>query len=378
MTLSRRAVLGAALGSLTVAAGGCARPVNPATGGGNAKTPLNVGFVWTRTGDRLAVAESNRYEQGLRIGLSWVTNKTNKIGVRPLRTLKLDDKGSPEVAAAAAETLIDKGCRVLAGGFTDPVALRLAEVAARRKVLFLPAMATADELTGINRFTFRDGPSETQLLTAVKAYVKPGGRLVVLSTGQGRAASLLGAAETVVAPASTKDFTEVGKKIKALRADQVYVDWPVVAPRLWDALPAGVEPLTLLGARPTWPSYGVAGGSLRFVTPYVDTATVNTASLLIRASVPNRRADTGHAEGFAAAQMIVRALQFGPLDVDAMAAALEGFVLNGLKTGMTIRPRDHLLLEPLYGGRLIWTGAAGAITAVPDRTFAPEETAVPR
>jgi len=377
MTLSRRAVLGAALGSLTVAAGGCAHPADPATGDDNAKTPVDVGVIWTRTGDKLRVAESNRYEQGLRIGLSWATGKTDMIGVRPLRTLKIDDKGSPEVAAAAAETLIDEGCRVLTGGFTDPVALRLAEIAARRKVLFFPAMATADALTGINRYTFRDGPSQTQLLTAIKAYVRPGGRLVVLSTGRGRAASFLGAAETVVAPASTRDFTAIGQKIKALRADQVYVDWPVVAPRLWDALPTGVEPLTLLGARATWPSYGVAGGSLRFVTSYVDTATVNSASLLIRASVPTRRTDTGHAEGFAAAQMIVRALQFGPRDVDAMAAALEGFDFSGLKTGLTVRPRDHLLLQPLWGGRLVWTGAAGAITAVPDRPFAPEETAVP-
>jgi branched-chain amino acid transport system substrate-binding protein len=185
MTLSRRAVLGAALGSLAVTAGGCARPADPATGGGDARTPLSVGFLWTRTGDKLKVAESTRYEQGLRIGLSWVTNRTDQIGVRTIRTLKADDKGSPDVAAAAAEDLIAKGCRILAGGFTGPVALRLAEVAARRKVLFIPAMATSDALTGINKYTFRDGPSETQLLMAVKGYVRPGGRLVVLATGPG-------------------------------------------------------------------------------------------------------------------------------------------------------------------------------------------------
>jgi branched-chain amino acid transport system substrate-binding protein len=376
MTLSRRAVLGGALGSLA-AAGGCARGVSPATGGGSATKPLNVGLLWTRTGDKLTVAESNRYEQGLRIGLSWVTNRTNQIGVRAIRTLKVDDRGSAEVAAAAAEDLIGKGCRILAGGFTGPVALRLAEVAARRKVLFIPAMATSDALTGINRYTFRDGPSQTQLLMAVKAYVKPGGRLVVLAADPGKAPSLLGAVGTVVAPASTTDFAAVAKKIKALRADQVYVDWPVVTPRLWEALPAGVQPLALLGARATWPKYGVAGGAVQFVTSYVDTATTNSASGIVRASVAGRRTDTGHAEGFAAAQMIVRALAAGPQDVDAMISALAGYRLNGLKTGLTIRPRDHLLLQPLWGARLIWTGAAGAITAVTDRQFDPSETAIP-
>jgi len=377
MTLSRRTVLGAALGSIAVAAGGCARPVSPATGGGDAKTPLNVGLLWTRTGGKLTVAESTRYEQGLRIGLSWVTNRTDQIGVRAITTLKADDKGSADVAVAAAEDLIGKGCRILAGGFTDPVALRLAQLAERRKVLFIPAMATSDALTGINKYTFRDGPSETQLLTAVKAYVKPGGRLVVLAADPGKAASVLGAVATIKPPSSTTDFTAVGKKIKALRADQVYVDWPVVTRRLWEALPAGVQPLTVLGARATWPSYGAAGGSLKFVTPYVDTATNNNAYALMKASLPNRRTDTGHAEGFAAAQMIVRALQFGPQDVDAMAGALEGFAFNGLKASLTIRPQDHLLLEPLWGGRLIWTGAAGVVTAVTDRLFDPSQTAVP-
>jgi len=93
--------------------------------------------------------------------------------------------------------------------------------------------------------------------------------------------------------------------------------------------------------------------------------------------VPKGRTDTGHAEGFTAAQMIVRALQFGPQDVDAMIKALEGSSFNGLKTGLTVRPRDHLMLQPMWGGHLIWTGAAGVITAVTDRLFDPSNTAVP-
>jgi branched-chain amino acid transport system substrate-binding protein len=75
--------------------------------------------------------------------------------------------------------------------------------------------------------------------------------------------------------------------------------------------------------------------------------------------------------------MIVRALQFGPQDVDAMIPALEGSTFNGLKTALTVRSQDHLLLQPLWGGHLIWTGAAGVITAVTDRLFDPPETAVP-
>jgi branched-chain amino acid transport system substrate-binding protein len=380
MNLSRRAVLGAALGSLAATAGGCARPLDPATGGGSATKTLNIGLIWTHTGDALTVAESTRYEQGLRIGLSWVTNRINKVGVRTIKTVKVDDKGDPAVAAVAAEDLVRRGCHVLVGGFTTPVALRLARVASSRKVLFIPSMATADELTGINRYTFRDGPSATQLLMAARAYLKPGGRLVVLAADQAtavKAATVLGAATTIVAPASTKDFAAVGKRIKAARAGQIYVDWPVAAPKLWEAIPAGVEPITVLGARATWPSYGAAAGSLRFVTAYADAATTNMATQTLKGSVPNRRLDTGHAEGFTASQMIVRAFQFGPQKADDMIPALEGLEFGGIKTGLSIRPGDHLLLNPLWGGRLTWTGASGAITAVTDRAFLPSETTPP-
>ena len=93
--------------------------------------------------------------------------------------------------------------------------------------------------------------------------------------------------------------------------------------------------------------------------------------------MPNRRLDTGHAEGFTASQMIVRAFQLGPQKADDMIPALEGLEFGGIKIGMSIRPGDHLLLNPLWGGHLTWTGASGAITAVTDRAFLPPETTPP-
>jgi branched-chain amino acid transport system substrate-binding protein len=372
MALSRRVLLGAALGSL--AAGGCARGADPLTGGG-ARESLRVGLLRPRTGDRLTVAESIRYETGFRLGLSSTTSRSFQIGVRPITVLEADEQQFP---SAAAESLIDRGCRILVGGFSKNPAVRLAELAARRKVLYVAAMARSDTLTGINRYTFRDGPSETQLLTALRAYVRPGGRLAVLaaeSEKAAKAASVLGAAATIVEPVTTTDFAAVAKKIKALRADQLYVDWPVMAPGLWAALPAGVQPLTVLGARATWPVYGTAAGSLRFVTPYVDTATNNPAYQVVRASVPRGRTDSGHAEGFTAAQMVVRAFQSVPQDVDAMVAGLEGYEFAGLEPGLAIRAHDHLRLGPVWGGYLTWTGAGGVGIAVPDRQFDRSETA---
>ncbi|MFI5897874.1 ABC transporter substrate-binding protein [Actinoplanes sp. NPDC051513] len=377
MNVSRRALLGAALGSLAATAAGCARPVDPGTGGGAPGKTLDIGLLWTRTGgDRLTIAESNRYEQGLRIGLLWVTSRSNKVGVRTIKTTKVDDRGDPAVAAAAAEELADRGCRILIGGFTDAVALRLAEVADRRKVLFIPATATADELTGINRYTFRDGPEITQLLLAAKTYVKPGGRLVVLAADKARAAkaaSVLGAAATIVLPATTKDFAAVSR----IKAGQIYVDWPRPAPKLWTAIPSGAEPITILGARSTWYQYGVAAGALKVVTPYVDAVANNSAYQVLRATVPGRRTDSGHADGFAASQMAVRAFQYGPQSVDKMIESLEGLEFDGVKKGLIVRRQDHLLEQEVWGGRLTWVGASGVISAVPDRVFTAAETTPP-
>jgi branched-chain amino acid transport system substrate-binding protein len=373
MNVSRRALLGAALGSLAVTAG-CARPTDPMTGGGRPGKNLDLGLLWTRTGgDRRPINESTRFEQGLRTGLLWVTSRTNQIGIRTINPVKVDDRDDPEAAAAAADDLVDRGCQILVGGFSDPVALRLAEVAARRKVPFIAATATADELTGINRYTFRSGPEITQLLLAARTYVRPGGRLVVLAADRARAtkaAAVLGAAGTVVLPAATKDFAAVTR----IKADQIYVDWPTPAPKLWAALPAGVQPITILGARQYWGQYGSRAEALRFVTPYVDGAQDNNAYLALRIAVGSRHTDIGHAEGFTTAQMVVRAFQSGPQSSNEMIRSLEGLELGGVKGGVSIRPRDHLLEQGLWGGRLTWVGASGVITAVPERAFQPEET----
>ncbi|WP_433360233.1 ABC transporter substrate-binding protein [Actinoplanes sp. CA-142083] len=374
MKVSRRALLGAALGSLAVTAGGCTRPVDPATGGADPGRTLDLGILWTQSGaDRRPINESIRFEQGLRVGMLWVTSRTNQIGVRTITEVKADDRGDPAAAEAAAEDLVDRGCRILVGGFTDAVALRLAGVAERRKVLFIAATATADELTGRNRYTFRSGPEITQLLLAARTYVKPGGRLVVLAADRARAAkaaSMLGAASTIVLPATTKDFAAV----RRIRAGQIYVDWPKPEPKLWAAIPAGVQPITILGARNTWFQYGTQAQALRFVTPYVDGASNNNAYQALRLAVLNRRSDTGHAEGFAAAQMAVRAFQYGAQSTDDMIESLEALEFAGVKRGLTVRPRDHLLEQGVWGGRLTWVGASSALAAVPEREFTPDET----
>ncbi len=160
MNVTRRTVLGAALTSLVA---GCGRAAGPATAGRPA-APLPVGVIYS----------GNVYQSGFGAGLAFTTGNTGRIGTRHIAVTWADDGGDPSRAVTAAEDMIASGCRVLAGGSTDAVSLRLAELAAARRVLYIAGPATADELSGINRYTFRSGRQAAQDLLALQAVAGPG------------------------------------------------------------------------------------------------------------------------------------------------------------------------------------------------------------
>ena len=364
--VSRRAVLGAALGTLTAAVAGCDQPQGVVTGDSGRKGPMPVGVLTDRSGK--LKGEGNRYENGLRTGLLWATNRSNLIGTRRIQPFWHDDAADPDTAAAVAEQLVAHGCKIIVGGSTTAVALRVAEVAARHKVIFIAGVPTADSLTGLNRYTFRSGHQDHQDLLTARSLIEPGRRTVVLTTGNPDTAVSVLRATPVVAPA-TADLAPVVARIKAARPEALYVSWPLPAPSLWTALDragllTGIEVVTPLGPRSTWRGYGPDADSLRLVSTYLDGATDNNAYAALRASVPARRTDTGHAEGFAAATMVVRALQFGPDEVEPMVHTLETYRSGGVKGDMYVRPEDHALIQSMYVAKLTWTGAAGALTAV--------------
>jgi branched-chain amino acid transport system substrate-binding protein len=377
--VSRRAVLGAALGAVTAAAAGCDQPPEVITGDSRGTGPMLVGVLTDRSG-RLK-GEGIRYENGLRTGLLWSTNRSNQVGVRPIESVWLDDKADPATAAAAAEQLLAQGCRIIVGGSTSPVALRVAEIATRHKAIFIAGVPTADALTGLSRYTFRSGHQDHQDLLAARSRIEPGRRTVVLTTGNPAAAVSVLRATPVVAPV-TADVASVVARVKAARPEALYVSWPLPAPALWAALDrAGlltrIAVVTALGPRYTWRGYGPDGDSLRLVSSYMDGASTNNAYTTLRGAAPGRRTDTGHVEGFTAAMMIVRALQFGPDDVDRMVGTLETYRPGGVKGDMYVRAEDHALIQPMYLAKLTWTGAAGALTAVRTGDLSLADTAPP-
>jgi branched-chain amino acid transport system substrate-binding protein len=133
---------------------------------------------------------------------------------------------------------------------------------------------------------------------------------------------------------------------------------------------ASTTVVTGLDIRATWPVFGAAGARLHLLAHYFDGATDNPAEQALAQAVPGGKTDLFHPDGFAAAQMIVHALEAGD-DVDKMVKALEGYSFDSVKGALTVRAEDHALLQPMFQAKL-----AGDVVTRTD-TITPEAAAPP-
>ncbi|HEX6499815.1 MAG TPA: substrate-binding domain-containing protein [Micromonosporaceae bacterium] len=361
-----RRVLIAAAGLAVVAAfaSGCGSPQKAATGdSGGDTTPVKVGLVYSQTG--VLASYGKQYEEGFKAGLAYATGGTNKIGKRPVEVTEMDDAGDPQKAVSAAKDLIGKGVKILAGSTASGVALQVAPLAAQNKVLFISGPAATDGITGINRYTFRSGRQSYQDVLTAKSFMGDanGKKVVVFAQDSafGKAnvaavqAVLKGATVTpVLVPASATDFTPFATQAKNLKPDLLFVAWAgTTASAMWTSLDqqgvlGSTTVVTGLDIRASWPIFGAAGSKVSLLAHYFDGATDNDATKALRQAVPGGQTDLFHPDGFAAAQMIVHAVQQGGDDVDKMVKALEGYTFDSVKGKMTVRAEDHAMLQPMF------------------------------
>ncbi len=118
-----------------------------------------------------------------------------------------------------------------------------------------------------------------------------------------------------------------------------------------------------------------AGSKISFLSHYFDGASDTEAAKAAKAKIPGGTLDLFHPDGFAAAQMVVRAVAEGGDDVDKMVTALEGWSFESVKGSMTIRAEDHALLQPMYQASL--TGSGDTFTATAQKALTADETAPP-
>ncbi|MET8351169.1 MULTISPECIES: substrate-binding domain-containing protein [unclassified Micromonospora] len=390
---TRRVFLSAAtMMAAALAATACGSPQDTATGGGDSAAPVKVGLVYSQSG--ALASYGKQYIEGFKAGLDFATKGTGKVGDRKIELTEVDDAGDPAKAVSAAKNLIGKGTKIIAGSTASGVALQVAPIAAQNKVLFISGPAATDAVTGANKYTFRSGRQSYQDVVTAKSFIgDPAGRKVVVFAQDGAfgdaneaavKAVIGGAGATVSsvrAPASATEFTPFASQIKTAKPDLLFVAWAgATAPAMWQSLDqqgvlSSTTVVTGLDIRASWPTFGAAGTKISFLSHYFDGASDTEASKAAKAKIPGGTLDLFHPDGFAAAQMVVRAVQEGGDDVDKMVTALEGWSFDGVKGKMTIRAADHALLQPMFQAKL--TGSGTAFTATAQKSLTGDESAPP-
>ncbi|MFG3705534.1 substrate-binding domain-containing protein [Micromonospora sp. NPDC047670] len=388
---TRRVFLSAAtMMAAALAATACGSPQETASGGGDSTAPVKVGLVYSQSG--ALASYGKQYIEGFKAGLDFATGGTNKVGDRTIEITEVDDAGDPAKAVSAAKDLIGKGNKIIAGSTASGVALQVAPIAAQNKVLFISGPAATDAVTGANKYTFRSGRQSYQDVVTARSFIgDPAGKKVVVFAQDGAfgdaneaaVKTVIGGAGATVssvrAPASATEFTPFASQIKSARPDLLFVAWAgTTAPAMWQTLDqqgvlSSTTVVTGLDIRASWPTFGAAGSKISFLSHYFDGASDNEATKALKAKVGT--IDLFHPDGFAAAQMVVRAAAEGGDDVEKMVKALEGWSFDGVKGKMTIRAEDHALLQPMFQAKL--TGSGTTFTATAQKALTGDETAPP-
>lgn len=389
---TRRVFLTAATSvAVVLAATACGSPQDTASGGGDA-APVKVGLVYSQSGPLASYGK--QYIEGFKAGLDFATKGTGKVGDRTIEVTEADDAGDPAKAVSAAKDLIGKGTKIIAGSTSSGVALQVAPIAAQNKVLFISGPAATDAVTGANKYTFRSGRQSWQDVVTARSFIgDAGGKKVVVFAQDGAfgdaneaaVKAVIGGAganvSSVRAPASATEFTPFASQIKAAKPDLLFVAWAgTTAGAMWQTLDqqgvlASTTVVTGLDIRASWPTFGAAGSKISFLSHYFDGASDTEAAKAAKAKVPGGTLDLFHPDGFAAAQMVVRAVQEGGDDVEKMVTALEGWEFEGVKGTMKIRAEDHALLQPMYQAKL--SGSGTAFTATAQKSLTGDESAPP-
>ena len=331
----------------------------------------NVGIVYLRTG--LLSAYGAEYIQGVKLGLKYATNGTNKVNGKDINLTLVDDKTDAATAVNAAKDLIGQGYKIIGGSTSSGVALQVAPLAAQNHVLFISGPAASDAITGVNKYTFRSGRQTLQDVNTVNSFLKGSGKKVLVLDqdsvfGHGNYAAvkaLVGAkghtVSEVSVPLTATDFTPFAQQVKSANPDLVFVAWAgTTAAALWKSLQqqnvfSGPDVVTGLAERATWGSLGDPATQIHFLSHYVYTAPKNKVNdwLVKEMRKKGQVPDIFTPDGFVWAQMLVHALKVGDYDPDKMVTALEGFKFLAPKGFQAIRPQDHAMLQPMFRVKLV-------------------------
>ncbi|MGZ4352362.1 MAG: substrate-binding domain-containing protein [Gaiellaceae bacterium] len=333
----------------------------------------NVGLIYPRTG--LLSAYGAEFIEGVRLGLQYATNGTNKVNGKSINLTVVDDAGDPTKGVSAAKDLIGQGYKIIGGTGSSGVALQMAPLAAQNQVLYISGPAASDAVTGANRHTFRSGRQTIQDVLDAASFLQGANKKIVVFAqdsvfGQGNVAAVqkyLGGkghqVSSVLVPLTATDFTPFAQQAKQANPDMMFVAWAgTTAGAMWKALDQqglfnSTKVVTGLAERATWPTFGAQATKIQFLSHYVYTAPHNKVNDWLVKQVRKRGKgqvpDLFTPDGFVWSQMLVHALQKGDYDVDKMISALEGWKFLAPKGFQAIRPQDHAMLQPMFQVQLV-------------------------
>jgi branched-chain amino acid transport system substrate-binding protein len=380
-------------------------PEQPAAAG-----EVTVGLITDYSGS-LAIY-GPMLERGWELGLEYATNGTGIAGGKQIKTVIKDSASDPEKGVTLAREALEKdGAEVLVGSPSSSVALAVSGVASATNTVYIGAPAATPDLTGkaFNPYTFRAGRTSVQdALTMGAALVGLGDTFVQIAPdnafGRGSAAGfynvIKGAggtfttndtaegAGTIFVPLETTDFTPYLNQVLDSNAKVLVVTWAGTGfvPLFQQMQQLGIMDKMVVGTgmgdnQTMAAGYADAIGSVG-VSVYhyslFDNA-VNQWLIDQHKAKYNTPPDLFTESGFNAAVMLVNALNAtnGDASADALIKALEGMKFNGPKGEYTVRPEDHVVLQPMTLVKL--TNSTDSDFKFFDlvKLFKPEETAPP-
>ncbi len=380
-------------------------PAQPAASG-----EVTVGLITDDSGS-LAIY-GPMLERGWELGLDYATNGTGIAGGKQIKTVIKDSASDPQKGVSLAREALEKdGAQVLVGSPSSSVALAVSGVASATKTIYIGAPAATPDLTGkaFNPYTFRSGRTSVQdALTMGAALVGLGDTFVQIAPdnafGRGSAAGFYAVikqaggkfttndtpegAGTIFVPLETTDFTPYLNQVLDANAKVLVVTWAGTGfvPLFQQMQQLGVMTKMVVGTgmgdnQTMAKGYADAIGSVGVSVYHYALFDNDVNKWLVdhHKAKYNTPPDLFTESGFNAALMLVNALNAtkGDTSADALIKALEGMKFNGPKGEYTVRPEDHVLLQPMTLVKL-------TNTTDPDykffdlvKLFKPEETAPP-
>ena len=390
-------------GSSSSAAGSSSSSSSSSTSSSSSSsgTPVNVGMVYEKTGIYAPYAQE--YQQGFTIGLSYATNGTGKVNGHPVNVTWDDDADSATTAVTDFKSLVGAGDKIVGGTVDSGIATQLAPLAAQNQVLYISGPAAADQITGINKYTFRSGRQTYQDVEAAKSFIASKGKgqnIVVLAQDYAFGQSYVTDAQKVfgaigdkvtpvLVPLTTTNFTPTALQVKADKPSLVFLAWAgTTGAALAQALNqqgvfSNTPVVTGLANIATYPFYGAAGAKFNYLSLYFYQASNNAANEYLISHMKsqyNSVPDLFAPDGFVAAQMIVHAIQAGGgTNVDSMIGALSGWTFLAPKGQQQIRASDHAMLQPMYQAKLTEVSSTNftpsVVSTLPNSDTAPAVSA---